>query len=216
MEFMGTKQAFLDHIGVSSDMTTEQREARYASLGLWGLAELIDSFASIVRTVREKRTIVAIEKAIPRPIAQSRTLQTHVFLTVNPDPAVSLERFVRQIHKLAKRDLWKSGLYCFEQRGGEGTENPMGHGFHCHMLMERNCVSLPAKQHKLRARTTCKDLCNVKQNSVFNWYECPPQFRDDKRAYILGDKGPDPFKALKCKADIPWRLDNNLEPSYII
>lgn len=129
------------------------------------------------------------------------------FVTINPDEKFwDLESFVDAVHTFVRRNknLVISAMYVFEQRGSEGG-NPMGSGFHCHMLLK----TTERYGSKVAQRFTQSAF---KQCAV----HCPPKPTTKlvpKIDYMLGNK--EEAKRAKSEFDKIWRAQENLEPYYL-
>ena len=134
-----------------------------------------------------------------------------LFITVNPKPEITFETFSKKMEKLAKRNIFNSALYVYEQRGT--TIEEAGKGFHCHMLCERNLNYKPTKVVSC-IKNTCKKLCNPNDQRVLNIQIIGEEFMKDKREYILGHNKTGEGKSVKQDIDIYWRKKNNLNNYY--
>ncbi len=134
-----------------------------------------------------------------------------LFITVNPKPDITFSEFTLKMEKLVNRNIFKNGLYVYEQRGS--TEEDAGKGFHCHMLCERNLNYKPTKVVSC-IKNTCKSLCDVKDKRVLNIQVIGEEFAEDKRKYIMGHNKTGEGKSVKQDIDTYWRKKNNLKEYY--
>lgn len=88
-----------------------------------------------------------------------------VFITVNPKPDVSFDKFVQKVTKLVNRKMWQYVEYAYEQRSDD-AENV--HGYHVHILCRRNLNYKPSKCIK-NTRNTFKGIVgNINNNQQLN------------------------------------------------
>ncbi len=136
---------------------------------------------------------------------------SHLWITINPQPEIKLCDFIKKIKKLVERKIFTNYLYVLEQRGK--TEEEQGKGFHAHILAKRNLNYKPFKTHEC-IRNTCKTLVkNHKDNRTINIQNIGEEFAEDKKEYILGTKTGEE-KDIKQQIDIIWRKNNNLNKYY--
>lgn len=142
---------------------------------------------------------------------------THIFLTINPPPNLSLMDFHLNIQKTLMRGdnlkQWIKGfLYVLEQRGE--TINEIGKGFHTHILIELG-------EHKKRShidrelKYLWKKILDTDNYHIFNikYIDYEEQLR--KQKYILGQKQ-ESSKHTKQEYDIIWRENNSIEKYYFL
>lgn len=133
------------------------------------------------------------------------------FITINAKPDVPLAQFVQKVEKLAKRKLFTSTIWVYEQRGN--TTDTLGKGFHAHMLCKRNVNYKPCKIASC-VRNTCKTLVkDVKANHLLNIQFIGDDWAKDKEEYLLGKKTGE-GKDIKQDCDKIWREKNNLKSYY--
>lgn len=142
---------------------------------------------------------------------------SHLFLTINPPPAMHLEDFQKTIEKTLSTSkglkLWIEGyVYVLEQRG-ENLEE-LGKGFHTHILIK-------LKDHKKKSeidrelKNVWKNILDVDNYHIFNikYIDADEQLR--KQKYMLGRKS-ETIKHLKQDMDIIWRQNNSLKNYYFV
>ncbi len=133
-----------------------------------------------------------------------------LYLTINPKKDQSFFDFKPLVEKFVQRKMIIQFFYCYEQRGQ--TEEELGVGFHCHLLLRRSQTIKPNKFVR-NAKNTFKNITNVNNPQIFHFRWCPQEYYLDKVAYISGLKN-DEEKDLKCKMDTVWRLLHSLSPYY--
>eukprot|EP00481_Brizalina_sp_1-RS-2013_P003553 TRINITY_DN962_c0_g1_i2.p1 TRINITY_DN962_c0_g1~~TRINITY_DN962_c0_g1_i2.p1 ORF type:complete len:138 (+),score=12.85 TRINITY_DN962_c0_g1_i2:229-642(+) len=69
-------------------------------------------------------------------VEKRKTLKnyTHIFLTINPPPAMNLQDFHNKVNKTISKNWIEGYIYVLEQRG-ENLEE-IGKGFHTHILLK--------------------------------------------------------------------------------
>lgn len=141
--------------------------------------------------------------------AQSR--RDLIFLTVNPKPDVDLEAFKAEVEAIAKRKMFVSGHWCFEQRGQ--TEDEIGKGVHAHFAMIRDSTYKPSKIAKILSESLLKKgiIGHAKHVDVRQY---PVKFLPDKLAYMEGKKW-DEGKEPAVKLNKQWRVQNDLKNIYV-
>ena len=150
----------------------------------------------------------SLDEQIRRQINPKRCM----FITINPDPKVSLETFVKVVHKYADRSMFSRVLYCFEQRGTQ-DQNTIGKGFHCHLLIQRS-EGYPPNKVKKNTLSTFKLLIGSEQSLD---YGKGRQNLANRQGYIIGakkDKQGSSAKADKQSADVVWRKSADITPYY--
>jgi len=133
-----------------------------------------------------------------------------LFVTINPKPNVELEEFTKTVKKLVERQMFSAYAYAFEQRASAPEE--VGKGFHVHILLRRNLNYKPCKIKK-NMENTCKNVCNTKDNRVFNVQFIGTEFARDKYDYITGGKNGE-GKDQKMDMDIIFRKNNDMPDTY--
>lgn len=142
---------------------------------------------------------------------------THLFLTINPPPTMSLMDFHNKIESTLQTSkglkLWIEGyLYVLEQRGENNEE--IGKGFHTHILIKLQ--GHKKKSHIDRElKYQWKNILDVDNYHIFNikYIDYDEQLR--KQKYILTLKS-DTSKHLKQQMDIVWRQNNSLKDYYSV
>ncbi len=133
------------------------------------------------------------------------------FITINPKPDITLIYFKKQVFKYLKRNIVKSYLMVFEQRGD--TLKNIGQGFHAHILIERNtsCKTRADKFFQFSSNTF-KKVCAINIKACFYAYYISLSQMKEKREYLMGHKHTD--KLEKVKIDKIWREAEQLQPYY--
>lgn len=172
----------------------ECREALSRCMSL-PLAEIVSVQYRVIRFMEKHRG--SLNRHKPRKFH---------WVTVNPRPDVSLTDFVNAVHRFAKRTTLRLIHYCFEQRGE--TDNTVGSGLHCHMLI------IPiATQHGVSnwVRGAFGKYVGTKKAIDIRVY--PVSFYEDKLQYMKGEKW-DEEKGQKVFYDAIFRSRNNLDSFY--
>jgi len=138
--------------------------------------------------------------------------QLFIWLTINPNPTIKLEAFMKLVEKFANRAMFKQYAYVIEQRGTIEELN-IGTGFHAHLLLQR---SLTYKPNKVLAnsKNTFKYMCDTTKQHLFNFHWCPSLWIDDKLEYMRFGKKTGDGKLEKQEADILFREENDLLEYY--
>lgn len=142
---------------------------------------------------------------------------SHIFLTINPPPIMSLMDFQKNIISTLQTSkglkLWIEGyVYVLEQRG-EFIEE-IGKGYHTHILIK-------IQGHKKRSeidrelKYQWKKHLNVDYYRVFNIKHIDYDESLRKQKYMLGRKAEED-KHLKQDYDIVWRENNSLNKYYSV
>ena len=136
----------------------------------------------------------------------------YIFLTVNPNPQISLLEFIRCMEKLMSKTWMTNYLYVFEQRGE--TIEEVGKGFHFHAIIEK--PSNKSYQHIIRELSnTANKVCDTSNYHFYNLKNINDEEKNRKIQYITGRKA-DEAKHLKQEMDIIFRKNNNLLSYYNI
>ncbi len=138
---------------------------------------------------------------------------SHLFITINPKPSVTLEEFMKVCHKVAKKTCFSDKLYVFEQRGTTAGCD-IGKGFHCHLLVARNLNYKPTKCIANMKSSLKKMVGNPNNQAQLNIVVIGPQFATDKRDYILGKNKTGEGKDAKQLGDDVFRQQNLISAYY--
>jgi hypothetical protein len=133
---------------------------------------------------------------------------THVFITINPRPDVTLHQLMEKISKVLKKK-WLTDqpyLYAIEQRS-EDTTN-MGEGIHAHMVIPK---ATEPRRIRDQVYNTLKDIVGTPKHVDFI-------FRTEDKikgviTYIKGTKV-SKDKMRKVEIDKIWRERQGLQPYY--
>lgn len=168
------------------------------------------TFLKIIRTTEARNTVLLKQNAA------IKKCNTHIWITINPQPSVMLLDFLHFMNKIAKKTCFSKFLYVLEQRGtiGDESKSNIGTGMHAHLLVERNLNYKPCKCCDNIRNSAKKFVGNVKNNNQINIHVIGPDFAKDKRDYILGKNKTGEGKDEKQDADIIWRKANNIQPFY--
>lgn len=137
---------------------------------------------------------------------------THMFITINPPPTLSLEVFINTINKTMSKNWIDGYIYVIEQRGE--NEEELGKGFHTHILLKLT-------EHKRKSQTdreiknTWKKILDVDNYHILNLKYIDDAEQKRKQGYILGEKSEE-IKHKKQKMDIVYRQKNNLNKYYFL
>lgn len=133
-----------------------------------------------------------------------------IFVTVNPNPQITLLDFINKMNKLMSKKWITNYLYVFEQRGENLAE--IGKGFHFHLILQK--PKTKAYTHIYRELgNSANSVCD---SSNFNFFNCKAISNEEKERkiiYLTGRKA-DSSKWLKQDMDIIFRQKNNLQIHY--
>jgi len=133
-----------------------------------------------------------------------------IFITINPKPGILHTTFLEKVKKDAHRPLFKSGNYCFEQRGKDTLT--MGTGLHAHLAMVRETSYKPSQIHQILADSWLKaGLIGHKKHIDVRAY--PLSFMSDKLDYMSGKKW-DKDKEQSVIINKEWRVKLGLNNIY--
>jgi len=136
----------------------------------------------------------------------------YIFLTINPNPNITLMEFIRCMEKLMSKQWMTRYLYVFEQRGE--TEADVGKGFHFHAIIEK--PTNKSYQHMMRElASSANKMCDTSNFHFYNVKNISEEEKNRKVEYITGRKA-DIAKHLKQDMDIIFRTKNNLLSYYNI
>nr|QNG40987.1 hypothetical protein [Pygoscelis antarcticus]QNG40989.1 hypothetical protein [Pygoscelis antarcticus]QNG40991.1 hypothetical protein [Pygoscelis antarcticus]QNG40994.1 hypothetical protein [Pygoscelis antarcticus]QNG40996.1 hypothetical protein [Pygoscelis antarcticus] len=135
---------------------------------------------------------------------------SHLFITVNPPPTLSLNDFLNQISKTMTKNWIDSYLYVIEQRGENETD--IGKGVHTHILLK---LTKHKKQSEItrEIKNTWKKVLDVDNYHILNIKYIDDLEQKRKQNYILGTKT-ESVKHLKQAYDIIYRKNNKLQKYY--
>lgn len=135
---------------------------------------------------------------------------SHLFITVNPPPTLSLNDFLNQIDKTMTKNWIDSYVYVIEQRGE--NENDIGKGVHTHILLK---LTKHKKQSEItrEIKNTWKKVLDVDNYHILNIKYIDDLEQKRKQNYILGTKT-ESVKHLKQAYDIIFRKNNKLQKYY--
>jgi len=134
----------------------------------------------------------------------------YVFVTINPQEDCTLQKFETLVEKFAKRNMFKSYRYVFEQRGT--TKEEAGKGLHAHILLKRNLDYKPCLVTK-NSKNTFKSIAKVDNPAILNIQHIGADFAKDKDEYMTQVKD-DEHKAEKQVIDKYFRDKMNLKHVY--
>ena len=134
----------------------------------------------------------------------------YIFLTINPNPQITLLEFIRCMEKLMSKTWMTQYIYVFEQRGE--TLEEVGKGFHFHAIIEK--PSNKSYQHMVRELSSgANKVCDTSNFHFYNLKNIDENEKERKIKYITDMKA-DPAKHLKQEMDIIFRKNNNLLSYY--
>ncbi len=137
-------------------------------------------------------------------LKKTQASSTHILLTVNAKPEVTLQLMVKKINKLVKKKWLTDYLIVIEQRG-EDLSN-LGKGIHFHALLPRAIE--PARIRKELA-STVTSICDTTNSSCFNIRWTKEKELSKIIKYLQGSKK-DSAKTKKLEMDLIYRTQNNL------
>lgn len=141
---------------------------------------------------------------------KSSTMKDWVFITVNPQPAVTVKELVNSVKQFFDTKTIDKGVYVFEQRATD--EN--FHGWHTHMLFHR--IAKPSVISK-RIATSFNALVNDPSNSHYIKiisHDTHEQFAN-LLPYIQGKKA-NADKMAKAINDADFRTHYGLQSHYTV
>lgn len=145
-------------------------------------------------------------------VAEIQSKCKYIFLTINPNPRITLKDFVSTCDKMMSKTWMTNYLYCYEQRGE--TPEECGKGYHFHAIIEKPTTK--AYSHIVREMaTSASKLCDTSEYHFYNLKNISDEEKERKIIYITGRKA-DPAKWAKQDMDIPFRLKNGLKSCYNI
>lgn len=132
-----------------------------------------------------------------------------IFLTVNPEPSITLNYFRDVINKAINKKWMINYLYVIEQRGD--NEDSMGRGFHAHFIIDTD----GKKRHEIirELKNTFKKVCDISSNCIFNVRNIKEEHLKRFLGYILSMKN-QKFKHDKQKIDKRFREINHIANYY--
>jgi len=144
--------------------------------------------------------------------AQQTQKLDYLFLTINPNPLITLNEFISVITKMMSKVWLEEYLYCYEQRGE--TEGECGKGFHFHAIIKKPTNKIHSHIQR-EFETSANKLCDSKCIKFFNLKRISEKEKNRKIEYIIGRKA-DPSKWAKQDMDIPFRERHGLLSYYNI
>jgi len=134
----------------------------------------------------------------------------YIFLTINPNPHITIGEFVSIITKMMSKPWIQNYLYVYEQRGED--EGECGKGFHFHAIIKKQPNKVPS--HILRElASSANKVCDTSCINFFNLKNISEEEKERKIIYLTGSKA-DEHKHKKQEMDIPFRQRNNLLSFY--
>lgn len=133
----------------------------------------------------------------------------YIFLTVNPEPTITLKMFRDTIEKAVSKKWLINYVYVLEQRGDKDEE--MGRGFHAHFIIDTDGKKYHEAIRELK--NTFKKVCDVSYNCVFNIRNIKEEQFIRFIKYIVGIKN-QIFKHSKQNMDKIWRDTNHIANYY--
>lgn len=141
---------------------------------------------------------------------QDKIMTRYLFLTVNPEPSITLKMIIDITKKSVNKVWMKNYLYVYEQRGT--TIEEAGLKPHIHMIID---TDIGKKRHEIirELKNTFKKLCDVNRNEFFNIRNIKDNHLKNYIKYITGRKK-DEIKNIKQDVDKEFRKKYQLEPYY--
>jgi len=136
----------------------------------------------------------------------------YIFLTINPNPQITLLDFINKINKMMSKKWITNYLYVYEQRGESLGE--IGKGFHFHLILEKPKTKKYSEMLR-ELSNSANAVCDSSSYNFFNIKSISEEEKERKIVYITGRKA-DETKHLKQDMDIIWRQQNNLLSHYNI
>lgn len=130
------------------------------------------------------------------------------FITISPKMTIHLSELVERTNRLMKRSFIKNPIYSYEQTGTDHATK--GHHPHLHIICDKIKGITPAQVCKMIHSTFSAE--NVAKNCI-KIVTCPEKWRDDKIAYLEGDKW-EVEKLPSLEINKIWRTENNLLSIY--
>lgn len=122
----------------------------------------------------------------------------------------------KAVEKFANRTIFKSYMYCYEQRS---TSIEQGfHGFHAHILLFRdNNDELNMSHLKRYAKNSFKHVCEIDNTACLNFKTTDIKGTPNFIKYVSGTKvdNADKHKLEKCSVDIAFRAHYHLDALYV-
>jgi len=128
----------------------------------------------------------------------------YYWVTVSPKPQTSLESLRVKVEKYVRSRMIQGCIYTYEKRPSDGTP-------HVHLIVKP--IGVSDSDFRKRTKNPFKDL--VGNNRCIDIKICPESFLGDKIEYIKGNKW-DVSKDEACDEDKVFRLENELEPYYVV
>jgi len=157
-----------------------------------------------INRIKEKISILREEK-------RALNKKDLMFITINPKPGVLITEFMEYVKKDAHRAMFRSGIWCFEQRGKDTLTE--GTGLHAHLALVRDPSYKPSKIHKILAESWLKrGLIGNKKHVDVRAY--PLSFMAEKEEYMTGKKW-DKDKAQAVEINKAWRVKLGIKNIYV-
>lgn len=132
-----------------------------------------------------------------------------MFLTASPDTEhQNVNMLMKAINKFVKKSHNTCAMWCIEQRSR--TEEEMGKGIHCHILLKSHHRS--AYDFQTAYHDSFKHMMTI-QWSIINYIRVKPEHITNRYNYISGNKK-DKGKCDMVKIDKLWRLKEGLNDVY--
>lgn len=163
-----------------------------------------------IHHVKTQEAIKAVRNAI-KPAKVSRP-RSHIFLTINPKPEISLQIFLEKLKGfLYANKSFSDHLGIVEQRGT--LEKDLGKGFHAHIILKRKEGGKPPSEITRNLKRSWEKYTTVDRKEIFNIQYIDEEFLLDKYDYMFGEKK-DKEKIPKQEADKTFRKQNNIPEFY--
>lgn len=139
---------------------------------------------------------------------KTESSSTHILLTVNVKPEVTLEMMVKKINKMTKKKWINDYIIAIEQRAELSAD--LGTGLHFHAIIPRSIE--PARARK-ELKSTFNSVCDTSNVHCMNMRWLKEKELPKVIKYLQGQKK-DSSKDAKCQMDILFRQLNKL-PSLL-
>lgn len=139
-------------------------------------------------------------------LKKTQASSTHILLTVNVKPEVTLQMLMTKIDKMIKKKWLTDYIIAIEQRGEVPAD--LGKGLHFHALIPRTIE--PARTRK-ELSSTFNSVCDTSNVHCMNIRWLKEKELPKVILYLKGQKK-DSSKSLKTQMDTTYRLSMKLPP----
>lgn len=183
-----------------------------------------EDYSRAIRLMEEQQNIlrIALQRKVLKtihtnPSTERKEISTYsyCFITVNPQPLITLKDFQKNIDKMLQKKWLTQYVYVLEQRGT--CEEELGKGFHLHMIIMK--PEGKSQAHCIREiASTFKKQCDTSNYHCYNTKWINEEEYKRKLEYILGTKESteENNKQLKQEYDKIWREKCQIQPFYFL